>query len=215
MADTGRRTMAVSGPGGKDLSTREQILVAAIECMEREGMERVTVRAIAAAAGVNVASISYHYGGKEALIEAALERTLHNAFSLEELDVLLAEGSGLREALGAYLLQFLEDALNWPGLMEAHLHDPLTRGVYPERLVRRLTTMLNRFSDLVAPLMPDVDAADRSRGVVQFWSAVLLPVLLPGLFAGAGVDLKDGDDRRAYVDNLLGRFFPVRTLGRA
>ncbi len=214
MAATDRPVQARSGEG-RELSTREQILLTAIECMERDGLERVTVRAIAAAAGVNVASISYHYGGKDALIEAALERTLHNAFSLEELEELLAQGVSLRLALGAYLVQFLADAQNWPGLMEAHLHDPLTRGVYPERLVRRMSAMLARFSDLAAPLMPDVDAGERARGAVQFWSAVLMPVLLPGLFQGAGVDLSDEGGRRAYVNNLLGRFFPVRPPGGA
>lgn len=214
MTRAGTRNGVVEA-GAEALSTPEQILLAAIECMERDGMEGMTVRGIAAVAGVNVAAISYHYGGKEALMEAALERTLHNAFSLEELDALLAEGVSLRLALGAYLVQFLGDALNWPGLMEAHLHDPLTRGVYPERLVRRMTAMLGRFGDLVAPLMPDRDAGERARGVVQFWSAVLLPILLPGLFAGAGVDLKDEAGRRAYVSNLLGRFFPVQAPGGA
>lgn len=204
--------VAASGAG---VSTREQILLAAIECMEREGMEGVTVRGIAAVAGVNVAAISYHYGGKDALMEAALERTLDNAFSLEELDALLAQGVSLRLALGAYLVQFLEDALQWPGLMEAHLHDPLTHGEYPDRLVRRVSGMLRRFAELAAPLMPDRDATERARGVAQFWSAVLLPVLLPGLFAGSGVDVREEGERRAYVSNLLSRFFPIRPRGGA
>ncbi|HKJ91829.1 MAG TPA: TetR/AcrR family transcriptional regulator [Longimicrobiales bacterium] len=194
-------------------STRERILLAAIECMEGQGVEGVTVRGIAAAAGVNVAAISYHYGGKGALMEEALERTLHNAFSLEELDGLLADGFGLRQALGAYLVQFLEDALKWPGLMEAHLHDPLTRREYPERLVRRMDEMLKRFAGVVAPLMEGVGEAARLRSAVQFWSAVLLPVLLPGLFVGAGVDLKEESGRRVYVSSLLDRFFSGSTAG--
>ena len=48
-------------------TTREAILEAALRGFGEKGFEATGIREIAAAAGCNVASISYHFGGKEGL----------------------------------------------------------------------------------------------------------------------------------------------------
>lgn len=57
-----------------DTSTPEAILQAALEVLHRDGFQRLTVRAIAEAAGVNHALINYHYGAKQKLLLAMLAR---------------------------------------------------------------------------------------------------------------------------------------------
>ncbi len=52
---------------GEVASTRQRILAAAERLFNRDGLERTTVRAIAAAAAVNIAAVNYHFGSKEAL----------------------------------------------------------------------------------------------------------------------------------------------------
>lgn len=52
--------------------TRQKLLLAAIEVFGRQGFEAST-RALANAAGVNLAAIPYHFGGKEGLYLAAAE----------------------------------------------------------------------------------------------------------------------------------------------
>jgi AcrR family transcriptional regulator len=53
-------------------SSREQLLRGAIECLQTRGYARTTARDIAAASGANLASIGYHFGSKEGLLNAAI-----------------------------------------------------------------------------------------------------------------------------------------------
>lgn len=52
---------------GTAATTREAIVAAAMQGFAEKGFEATSVREIAALAGSNVASISYHFGGKEGL----------------------------------------------------------------------------------------------------------------------------------------------------
>ena len=42
-------------------AAREKIILAAIGCIEKDGLRRVTIRGIARAAGANSAAISYYF----------------------------------------------------------------------------------------------------------------------------------------------------------
>src|SRR5436190_13708892 len=55
-------------------SHREQLLEGAIECLRTKGYARTTARDIAAAADANLASIGYHFGSKEALLDEAVAK---------------------------------------------------------------------------------------------------------------------------------------------
>ena len=57
------------------ISHRDQLLDGAIECLRAKGYARTTARDIAAAANANLASIGYHFGSKEALLNEAITRT--------------------------------------------------------------------------------------------------------------------------------------------
>src|SRR5258708_3061977 len=54
------------------VSHREQLLEGAIQCLQTKGYARTTARDIAAAADANLASIGYHFGSKEALLNEAI-----------------------------------------------------------------------------------------------------------------------------------------------
>ena len=56
-------------------SHRDKLLDGAIECLRTKGYSRTTARDIAAAADANLASIGYHFGSKEALLNEAIIRT--------------------------------------------------------------------------------------------------------------------------------------------
>jgi TetR/AcrR family transcriptional regulator len=55
-------------------NTKDQILEAALKLFSHKGCHGTTVREIASAAAVNVALISYYFGGKEGLYEEVLRR---------------------------------------------------------------------------------------------------------------------------------------------
>jgi AcrR family transcriptional regulator len=56
----------------KSLSNREALLLGAKKCLLETGYNRTTARDIAAAAGVSLAAIGYHFSSKEALLTEAL-----------------------------------------------------------------------------------------------------------------------------------------------
>ncbi|GAA1192417.1 TetR/AcrR family transcriptional regulator [Prauserella alba] len=57
-------------------STRDRLLDAAESLLLARDIDEVSIRAINAAAGMNPAAVHYHFGSKEALIGALLERRL-------------------------------------------------------------------------------------------------------------------------------------------
>jgi AcrR family transcriptional regulator len=55
-----------------DSSSKDKLLRGALTCMAEKGFAATSSRDIARAAGANVASINYHFGSKEALVNEAL-----------------------------------------------------------------------------------------------------------------------------------------------
>jgi len=55
---------------------REDLLAAAKKCLYERGYTNTTARDLVAASGTNLASIGYHFGSKEALLNAALDEAL-------------------------------------------------------------------------------------------------------------------------------------------
>jgi AcrR family transcriptional regulator len=64
-------------PGTRDASlSRDHILDTAFEIVETEGLERLTVRALAAKLGVAVTAIYWHVGDKQAVLDGLVERII-------------------------------------------------------------------------------------------------------------------------------------------
>jgi AcrR family transcriptional regulator len=55
---------------------REQILDAVVHCILRHGLSGTTLNLIAVAAGVQTSLVAHYFGSKEAVVRAAVERTL-------------------------------------------------------------------------------------------------------------------------------------------
>lgn len=58
------------------MSHREDLLDGAVECLRSKGYAKTTARDIVAASGTNLASIGYHYGSTQALLNAAVVRAM-------------------------------------------------------------------------------------------------------------------------------------------
>ena len=64
-------------PGTRDVAlSRDQILDTAFEILESDGIERLTVRALAAKLGVAVTAIYWHVGDKQAVLDGLVERII-------------------------------------------------------------------------------------------------------------------------------------------
>jgi AcrR family transcriptional regulator len=75
----------------RGMGHREALLAAARTCMADRGYARTTARDLVAASGTNLASIGYHFGSKEALLNAAIAESFEDWLGrIREL--VLAEG---------------------------------------------------------------------------------------------------------------------------
>lgn len=98
---------ATKRPGAAE--TRERLLDAAEELFSMHGIDGTSVRSLTKRAGVNLAAVSYHFGSKDGLLDAVLERRVApiNARRLAALDALEAEWGEepvpLRELLRAFV----------------------------------------------------------------------------------------------------------------
>jgi AcrR family transcriptional regulator len=105
-------TAALADPG----QTTERLLDAAEALFAERGLDAVSVRAVNAAAGANVAAVHYHFGSKEALVEAVLRRRMDalGARRLAMLGALPASGAlpvrAVLEALVVPLAELSTDA---------------------------------------------------------------------------------------------------------
>jgi AcrR family transcriptional regulator len=119
----------------KQAGNREKLLWAALACLRDKGYARTTARDLVAASGTNLASIGYHYGSKEALLNEAIatsfaawtaeiERTAfaaEDATSPERLESSLAATIDRFEELRPFLVSFVEafpQAVRSPELRE-------------------------------------------------------------------------------------------------
>ena len=128
-------------------ATEGRLLQGTIECLRRFGLRGTTSRAIAAAAGVNLGAITYHFGSKDELVAqallAAVRGWMEPALEILRRDIdpaerLLAAVEQLRtsfEGARGMLPVYLE------ALVAAPRHDTLREGV--EALLREVRTLLS------------------------------------------------------------------------
>jgi AcrR family transcriptional regulator len=168
-------------------TTREQIIDVADRLFGEGGEGATSLRAITRAAGVNVAAIHYHFGGRDGLLEAVLDRYIGplNARRLDLLEALDPSASleaivdafirpdfeliaRLRSEGRGSLVSVLGAAYSQPTPLVAALLErqfaPIAEAFLPE-FARRLPDLpaaeLRARVELVVRLITSVFAADR------------------------------------------------------
>ena len=181
-----------------------KIILATINCIEKEGMAGVTIRKIADAANVNSAAISYYFGSKDSLIDAALKQTLKEAFVTNLQEKLEQTGKNHKRALRAFLVEFLWGMNEYPGLTKAHLNEPLFHNNYRGLIVKKFTIFLDDLTEIAKEVLAEKNDEKMKMAIVQIISALMLPGLMPKIFYKfMGLDFSKTEDREKYVDELL------------
>lgn len=90
-------------PEARPRGHRERLLDGAMQCLREKGYARTTARDLVAASGTNLASIGYHFGSKEALLDEALVRGFQEWTAEVERAMFAVEGAGAAERLAASL----------------------------------------------------------------------------------------------------------------
>lgn len=97
--------------------TKQRILDAAEHLFATEGFHNTSLRALTGEAGANLAAVNYHFGSKEALLEAVFERRLVplNRLRQERLEAVreAARRAGCRPAVADVMSAFVEPTLSF------------------------------------------------------------------------------------------------------
>src|SRR3989338_4511701 len=122
-------------------STREAILKAATALFAQKGMNGTTTREIADRAGVNIAALHYHWGGKEDLLKAVYEKVNQEVIALAT-QIFSRPVAGLKEAIRQYLGQFHDFFVANPDYPRILLYGELENPPFLRELRRQFTAPL-------------------------------------------------------------------------
>ncbi|MCK3769323.1 TetR family transcriptional regulator [Microbacterium aerolatum] len=168
------------------MSTRDRIIAAATEMMQ-EGAPRLSVRAVAARAGVGASTLRHHFPTQRDLINAALTATYDAAMPDERIrDTSMPARERLRECLRRLLDPFAEPAEArdvWTNLLRMFAEaeaDPKTRAGYQvlvDEAERRISAWLAILEEEGA--LPPGDNATRSDFLLTFVDGLSIARALP------------------------------------
>ena len=102
------------GPRTDGEATRARILSAAGELFAATGFAETTSKAIAARAGVDLASINYHFGSRGGLYQAVLAEAHHRLVSVDDLQRFSDSGASAPDKLRLLITQLVERASEQP-----------------------------------------------------------------------------------------------------
>lgn len=149
-------------------TTKARIVEAAEELFAEGGISATSLRHITARAGVNLAAVNYHFGSRDALIEAVYARRLQplNDERLRKLKELETQAAGQALSLRQIIRAFIEPVLRVS-------RDPVLGGPLFIRLVGQSYTegstrferfftgqyrdVLERFAEALATALPALD----------------------------------------------------------
>jgi AcrR family transcriptional regulator len=185
------------------VTAQQKIILAAIECIEKKGIQNLTIRDIAQTAGVNVAAINYYFGSKANLLDATLRMTMDEAF-LEAEELLHDPNADPYLALKGFLENTIWGSMNSPGVTKAHLFNP----IYDKDKNNYSFTRIKDFMQLLVDrLAAKGNQRERKRiryAIVQMISAVVMVGLIPELFEqAAGTDFHKDKTQKDFVAQLM------------
>jgi AcrR family transcriptional regulator len=159
------------------MGNREALLEGARKCLSEKGYARTTARDVAAAAGVSLAAIGYHFGTTEALLNEAVFAGIGRW--AEDLGRLLAEEAGnhgtVLERFEAVWTRVIESFGDHRGVLAAS-YEILVRAEADPEVQRRLAAAMEAARIALAELFLGVDPQaepERARQVGAFYYAIL------------------------------------------
>ncbi|MBE1498701.1 AcrR family transcriptional regulator [Amycolatopsis lexingtonensis] len=187
------------------MGNREALLTGAKQCLNEKGYARTTVRDLASAANVSMAAIGYHFGSREALLNAALieaneewGETLAKTLRVEAPAT--ASPAERFELIWQRVIEsFPEHRRMWAMTFEAYSQPDLDETVRAQ-LAGALELARHGLANLFQGL-DDGSAEARAAGTVHqaLLSGVMLQWLIDPDHAPSGADLLDGLRRIAQA----------------
>ena len=187
----------------RELTTKDRIIRATLDIISREGFQNVTVRKIAAMAGVNIAAVNYHFGSKDAVINQALNMVtlrIEDTFTCLKSDEL--EPSARLES---FITHYSKVIMEYPDIIRNFISQSLNNNSvkveYQEYLKNEGIILVAR---TIAQIRPDDSEVVHYLRTLQLLSSLSFPILMGERIAEiTGIDLNDPDVRSRYIELLI------------
>ena len=187
----------------QELTTKDRIIKATLDIIGREGFQNVTIRKIAAMAGVNVAAVNYHFGSKDAVINEAL-----NMVTLRIEDTFACLKSNEIEPsarLECFVRQYSKVIMEYPDIIRnfisQSLHNNSVRVEYQEYLKNEGIILVAR---TIAQIRPEESRIVHYLRTLQLLSSLSFPILMGERIAEiTGLDLDEPDVISRYIEHLV------------
>ncbi|CAD6879285.1 Transcriptional regulator, AcrR family [Methylomonas albis] len=192
-----------------------RLLKAALDCFLADEYHKVTTRAIADQAGVNISMIRYYFGNKEGLYEEMIRETLKPLLDMLDSDT-LSEAGGLAGFLRLYY-DTMRKHPEFPKLILKVLalnHGPGRRFIL-QLLERGRSGGARRLEQLKASGQVD-KAINPDAARMAFVSLAMMPMLLKDIFEeqmGGQMDEAFLDELAALNGKLLAAGMAAAQLG--
>lgn len=187
---------------------KQNIMKAAVGLIEQKNgrIEDVTVRDIAAEAGVGVGLINYHFGSKDELL-----RQCADAVVAQELGYFRKTVERLRELAPLERLRMMakrscDYMAEHPELTRLSLLTDLRRGSF-------VGDNTDHLMDAFLPLVAEADGTAQTDRAVEFKTHILVHALQAGMLRSASVqarirlDFYEKEDRDRFVDLTIDQLF--------
>jgi len=150
-----------------DRGVQDRLLDAAEELFSEHGFDGTSIRDLAAAAGCNIASVNYYFGGKENLyVEVWRRQLLHiRDMRVASVDKAMSEGGGkpgLEALLRSFAYAFIGPLVEKEGgerlmrLMAREMLDPhLPPGMFGDDVIRPTMTAMQQGLAKACPGLPE------------------------------------------------------------
>lgn len=200
-------------PGRKasEDARRQQIIHAAFDVASRKGLAALTVRLVAAKAGLSTGLVLFHYKTKEQLVIALLDYVLATTTVLRLTDDIAQISSPLDRLLA--LLAREMDRLSQEPRRIRLFFDFWAKGFTHPRIKRRMQAELDRYREAFRPIAEEVLAAEPERfaDVSAEGLAAMAVSFVKGCAVQSMIDPKNFniDDYLAATKGLVGQLAPA------
>ena len=200
-------------PGHKasEDARRRQIIRAAYEIASRAGLAGLTVRRVAARAGLSTGLVLFHFTNKERLVVALLDRVLETTTVLHVTSPIAAIRSPLDRML-ALLTQEMHRLSSEPRRLRLFF-DFWAMGLRQPLIRRRMQAELDRYREALRPIAAEVLAAEPERfgGVTPDGLAAVAVSVIKGCAVQSMIDPAnfDIDEFLAATNGLMGQLAPA------
>lgn len=191
-----------------ELSVKQKIVLATIECIEKEGINAVTIRSIGREADVNSAAINYYFGSKEKLIEEAFDH-IQKDFMMDFTEI-IDNDKDLKTIVEELLLYVIQGIVKYPNVAKSIFYEPFTNNKYDGIFITKLNALCEELYNKINRQQAKGEKEKNKIAIVQLIASSLFIGIFPCIFKDfSSIDLRNEEVMKDYVKKMANIFINI------